>query len=78
VDDDYGLSTFRTHEQATQGKGGKFQKLDLSLIRKLGFIGISRPDGHVAIRPRTEDEMKEWVKSKGTDNIDQYWRRQQE
>ncbi len=64
--DDYGLSTFRTHDQATQGQGGKSQELDLNKIREMGFFVFERGDGHVAIRPMTDEEFKTWTATKGT------------
>jgi RHS repeat-associated protein len=68
-EDDYGLSTFRTPEQATQGNGGKAQKIDLNKIREMGFFVFPRDDGHVAIRPMTEEEFKAWVATKGTEEV---------
>ncbi|MEJ0101529.1 MAG: hypothetical protein WDO19_02745 [Bacteroidota bacterium] len=59
-----GLSTFRTPLQATQGQEGKAQKIDLNVLRKMGFV-ITEVDGHVGIRPPTQEELKQWAKTRG-------------
>lgn len=63
-----GLSTFRTIEQATQGAPNqKYQIIDLNIIRKLGFVVVETPDGHVSIKPPTSAELKEWAATRETE-----------
>lgn len=59
-----GLSTFRTPEAATQGKGGVAQKLDLNRLRQQGFVITESKDGHVSIRPPSQAELKDWAASR--------------
>lgn len=62
--DQDGLSTFRTHEQATQGQGGKSQVLDVEKLKQFGFEVIESPNGHVSIRPPSQEEHQDWINSR--------------
>lgn len=52
-----GLSTFTSHLKATRGEGGKSQKLDKKMLINMGFELFETPDGHVSIRPPTQQAL---------------------
>ncbi len=59
-----GLSAFMTAEQATFGQGGKAQALSVGLLKLYGFEVNIAPDGHVGIRPPSQEVLKNWAKSR--------------
>jgi len=59
-----GLSTFVSHFQATMGQGGKSQMLNVSALRKMGFVLTFTPDGHVGIRPPSQQQLVDWAKTR--------------
>ncbi len=66
-----GLSTFQTPLQATQYKDGKAQELSVDALKKLGFSLKKTSDGHVGIRPPSQEKLKEWAASRpGLENGD--------
>ena len=58
-----GLSTFTNPVTATQGKGGKVQVLSVEILKKLGFQ-LTDVGGHVGIRPKSQEALKIWAKSR--------------
>jgi len=56
-----GLSANLNPLEATRGKGGKVQILSVNTLESMGLIVTITPDGHAGIRPRTQEELKQWA-----------------
>lgn len=68
-----GLSTYRTVEKAVKDPGGKYQIIDLNLVRKLGFVVVEDNDGHVSIlppNPNQQQKLEDWAATRGTEKVD--------
>ncbi|MBF6652488.1 hypothetical protein C3B47_06220 [Flavobacterium columnare] len=59
-----GLSTFTTPIQATMGQGGKAQQLSVNKLKLMGFVLTNTPDGHVGVRPPSQEKLKEWASTR--------------
>jgi len=59
-----GLSANVDPLSATMGQGGKVQGMSVKMLRNLGFIVKFDGGGHVSIRPRTKQEMEQWISTR--------------
>jgi len=66
--DKRGLSTFRDPNRAAPNTGSTAQGIDLNKIDRSKFDVIETPDGHVSIRPKTQQELEEWAQSRPNAN----------
>lgn len=61
-----GLSTFDSLEKALR-PGEKAQVIDTSKLTSCG--AHCTPDGHVSLRPGTQEELEAWAKTRGTGDV---------
>jgi len=59
-----GLSANKDPLQATNGKGGKVQALSVDALKEMGFQLTEELDGHVGIRPPSQNLLQEWAKTR--------------
>jgi len=65
-----GLSAFDTAERAAAASTGPTVKVQVIETNRLTLLGEFRhpvPEGHISLRPETQEQLEEWAASRGAD-----------